>query len=73
MKSLSNMFHFLGTLLRKNIPTVEEAQRRGLKHDSNVYGDAINHQNCRSWWTDKYGNFYRCDQLFIEDKNDGQK
>jgi hypothetical protein len=35
----------------------------GLTHDTNVFGDGINHQNCRSWWYDKYNNMYRCDEL----------
>ncbi len=60
---ISNYLHEFGSRTRKNIPTVEEAKKQGLKHYSNVFGDAINHVNCRSWWYDEYENMFRCDEL----------
>ena len=42
---------------------VEEAQKSGLKHYTNIYGDAINHFGCRSLWEDQYGYCYGCEEL----------
>ena len=40
-----------------------EAESRGLKFHNNVYGDVINHFNCRSLYNDEYGFMYRCSEL----------
>ncbi len=51
----------------KLVPSVEIAHNMGLKHFTNVFGDGINHLNCRSLWSDKYNNSYRCSELLMED------
>lgn len=48
----------------KKIPTIEKAKEMKLTHYTNVHGDGINRMNCRSLWTDEFGNEYRCSQLF---------
>jgi hypothetical protein len=53
------VFNFVGL----NIKTSAEAQRRGLSHCTNVFGDGINITGCRSMWIDRYGNKYKCDEL----------
>ena len=45
------------------IPT-SKAIELGLTHLKNVYGDEINHINCRSIWIDKKLNKYRVEELF---------
>lgn len=47
----------------KAIPTVVQAQEMNLTHYTNIFGDGINHLNCRSLWYDEYGNQYKCDEL----------
>lgn len=37
----------------------EQAIEWGLTYQRGVYGDEINHINCRSIWTDKLGRLYR--------------
>ena len=37
----------------------------GLRFRENVYGDRINHLNCRSIWTDENNNIYYCKELVI--------
>ena len=54
----------------KVIKTCDEAEKRNLKFDENVYGDGINIFNCRSFWYDKYNLRYRCEELYIKDKLD---
>jgi len=43
--------------------TILECQSLGLEHSHNIYGDAINHLNCRSIWRNKSGKSYRCESL----------
>jgi len=43
----------------------EKAEEWGLTHFENIYGDAINHLNCRSIWKDNKGRSYRVEQLYI--------
>lgn len=51
-------------LIGKKIPTVKKAQEMGLNHDTNIYGDGIIMTGyCRSFWKDKYGNTYGCEEL----------
>jgi len=45
------------------IKTCEEAIKKGLKFDENVYGDSINIFNCRSFWYDEFDYRYRCEEL----------
>lgn len=37
----------------------KQAKQWGLKFVRNIYGDEINHINCRSIWVDKKGRNYR--------------
>lgn len=41
----------------------QRAKELGLKWYRNVFGDEINHINCRSIWTDKQGRIYRVSHL----------
>jgi hypothetical protein len=41
----------------------EKALEMGLTHYHNIYGDAINHLNCRSIWLDSEGRKYRVERL----------
>lgn len=63
-KTLSNIGHFFSSFFRKNIRSTEAAKKMDLIHYTNVHGDGINIMNCRSLWTDKYDNLYRCDELY---------
>lgn len=45
------------------IISTEYANKIGLKWIRNIYGDEINHINCRSLWIDKKGRWYRIEQL----------
>lgn len=40
-----------------------KATKLGLTFHRNVYGDAINHLNCRSLWKDSKGRQYRVESL----------
>jgi len=42
---------------------IEEAKERGFKFARNVYGDEINHLNCRSIWLDKKNRAWCVEQL----------
>jgi len=44
----------------------KEALEMGLSFVRNVYGDEINHLNCRSIWEDSRGRTYRVDSLVYE-------
>jgi len=44
--------------------TITKAKELGLTWGRNVYGDEINHINCRSIWLDKKGRRYRVNMLF---------
>ena len=48
-----------------SVLTIEECQKLGLEHSHNIYGDEINHLNCRSIWRGKKGKSYRCESLVI--------
>lgn len=52
----------------KMVKTVWQAQRMGLTHLNNVYGDGINHLNCRSFWEDEFKNVYRCEELYTQNQ-----
>lgn len=41
----------------------QKAKELGLRHWRNVYGDEINHLNCRSIWLDYKGRKYRVSHL----------
>ena len=43
---------------------INYAKKLGLKHVRNVYGDEINHINCRSIWKDDKRRTYRVYELF---------
>lgn len=43
----------------------QRANELGLKWYRNVYGDEINHINCRSLWIDKKGRSYRISDLEV--------
>lgn len=44
--------------------TNQESLELGLKFLENVYGDAINHLDCRSLWVDSKCRFYKGSELF---------
>jgi hypothetical protein len=46
--------------------TNAQAKQLGLTHMRNVYGDEINHINCRSLWADSKGRYYRVEELSRE-------
>lgn len=48
----------------KKIKTSEEAILMGLKFYKNLHGDAINHYDCRSLWTDEYNIIYNCEEYY---------
>ncbi len=56
---------FFSSLFFK-IDTCHDAIYKDLLFIRNVYGDEINHRNCRSIWEDKYGFQYRCNRLMSE-------
>jgi hypothetical protein len=45
------------------ILTLEECNSLNLRFSENIYGDEINHLNCRSIWRDEKGKSYRCESL----------
>jgi len=45
------------------IKTTDYARKMGLIPYCNIFGDAINKYNCRSFFIDSYGNTYRCKEL----------
>ena len=51
----------------KVIKTCNDAKERGLQFDNNVYGDAINMWNCRSFWYDEFNYRYRCAKLHVDE------
>lgn len=42
---------------------IEEAKERGFKFYRNVFGDEINHIDCRSLWIDHKARTWRVEQL----------
>lgn len=46
--------------------TTDKAIKYGLTFKENVYGDEINHLNCRSIWIDARDRAYRVKGLFIK-------
>lgn len=45
------------------ILSIEECKEMNLIPSFNLYGDAINMFNCRSFWKDEKGKLYRCKDL----------
>lgn len=45
--------------------TQEQIDMYDLKHTVNIYGDAITHHNCRSFWRDEKGRVYKSDILLL--------
>ena len=64
MKKIIRYITFFTYYIFHIIDTCEEAKRRGLMFDNNVFGDEINHCNCRSFWYDEYNLRYRCSELY---------
>lgn len=48
---------------RRFVITRDKAKALGLKYYYGVYGDMINHLNCRSIWVDKKLRQYRVHEL----------
>ncbi len=59
-----NLIERLYTSSFKVISNEEAVFKRGLIHLYNVYGDQINHLNCRSIWRDFEGLEYRVKGLY---------
>ncbi len=53
--------------------TTKQAKELGLKFYHNVYGDQINHLNCRSIWVDKKHRDYRVSELHNESNENNSK
>lgn len=47
----------------KKLKTSDDAYRLNLHFIRDVFGDEINHMDCRSLWNDEYWNLCRCDEL----------
>lgn len=43
--------------------SIEECKYLNLEFCHNIYGDAINHFNCRSIWRNSKGKSFRCKSL----------
>ena len=43
--------------------TIDECKNLQLTFCHNIYGDSINHLNCRSIWCNSKGKSYRCHSL----------
>lgn len=56
----------------KKLKTVDDALYLDLTWEFNAYGDQVNIYNLRSGWVDKYGNHYRCEELYEPSKNNTQ-
>ncbi len=46
--------------------TKQQVEEWGLTHVRNVYGDEVNHINCRSIWMDLKGRTYRAAFLLLD-------
>ena len=44
--------------------SLDECISLDLEFCHNIFGDRINHLNCRSIWRDKTGKSYRCRNLY---------
>jgi len=63
MKRLKLLYYRLFKVITK-----EKAKELGLVFHRNVFGDEINHINCRSLWEDSYNRLYRVEELvYIEE------
>lgn len=51
------------------ILSIEECEKMSLIPSFNLYGDAVNMFNCRSFWKDEKGRLYRCKALIKKDNN----
>lgn len=51
------------------ILTIEECKNLNLSFCHNIYGDEINHINCRSIWRGEKGKSYRCHSLCNDEGN----
>ena len=60
---LKQNFIYLWWISSFKVITIDQAKDLGLKWERNVYGDEINHINCRSIWTDWRGRKYRVKYL----------
>ena len=58
-----NKFVYLYWISIFKVVSNTKAKELGLKLFRNVYGDEINHLNCRSIWLDKNGKQYRAYSL----------
>ena len=47
-----------------SVISIKQANEWGLIHIFNIYGDSVNHLNCRSIWTDLKAREYRVTELF---------
>lgn len=47
--------------------TIDECKKLKLNHCHNLYGDAINHFNCRSIWRNEKGKSFRCESLYNQE------
>lgn len=45
--------------------SIKQAKEWNLIHVTDIFGDAINHLNCRSIWKDSKGKRYRVKQLYL--------
>ena len=63
----SRAWKFLRAWARKKKGlSIEDTISLNLNWNSNVHGDFIIMMNCRSIWTDEFGFYYHCDNLYRE-------
>lgn len=58
------LFEFERWMIRNfSVIDISETEKYKLTFQQNIYGDSINHLNCRSIWIDEKGRQYRVHQL----------
>ncbi|MCK9575717.1 MAG: hypothetical protein WC979_02300 [Candidatus Pacearchaeota archaeon] len=62
MMTIGNITYYIRSYITHK--TIDAAEKWGLSFHRNIYGDEINHLNCRSLWKDSYGNFHKCKELY---------
>lgn len=50
--------------------SIKQAKKWELFFVRNIFGDPINHYNCRSIWKDSKGRLYRVKQLYLIELDD---
>ena len=64
---------FLWFKKKFGVLTIDECKNLQLTFCHNIYGDSINHFNCRSIWRNNKGKSYRCQSLYELLKQESQQ